>query len=135
MHLIIKCWPESPKRVISIKEKMDSMTLKIWMNHILFGRERKKSLESYLSLEALSGFPFSMQSKLLRVLVLKTFVGPCQRYLFFTFLGIWQRKVTSFSQLHSIFSHLENALMFVTCTINKSKKANPSVEQCHMKLN
>jgi len=52
-----------------------------------------------------------------------------------TFLGAWQGEVTSFSQLHGIFSHHENALMFVIRTINKSKKANPSAEQCHMKLN
>ena len=29
-----------------------------------------------------------------------------------TFLGAWQGEVTSFSQLHGIFSHHENALMF-----------------------
>lgn len=52
-----------------------------------------------------------------------------------TFLGAWQGEVTSFSQLHGIFAHHENALMFVTRTISKSKKANPSAEQCHMKLN
>lgn len=43
-----------------------------------------------------------------------------------TFLEAWQGEVTS-------FSHHENALMFVIRITNKSKKANPSAEQSHMK--
>lgn len=75
-----------------------------------------------------------IRSRRLSISIVGTFAVPVTTISAFTFLGAWQREVTSFSQLHSFFSHHENALMFVTCTINKSKKANPSAEQCHMKL-
>jgi hypothetical protein len=120
MCLISKSCSESTERKSCPRERKGWLSdfLKNQMNHILCGRETEVCSHVWVFRPSPDHFDHTE--------ALGHFAVPCQRHLCFHIpLNLARISHLFFWQLHGIFSHLENALMFVICTVNKSKKADP----------